>query len=123
MYIAGHPALKNRVLFVNAVEGTPEAAIRIVNDPIKNSDYIKRLVKAGYIVRTRADANTIEARNGSTLRMNAAFESGAHLISTDYYTLPNLFGTSYVVNLPEGKEAVCNPISTTEKLCSNSDLN
>ena len=113
-YIAGHPALQNRILFVNAVEGTPEAAIRIINDPIKNKEYIQRLVQAGYIVRTRADANTIEARSGSTKRREAAFESGAHLISTDYYLLPNPFGTSYVVELPDGGESICNHISDNE---------
>lgn len=121
-YIAGHPALTNRVLFVNAVEGTPEAAIRIVNDPIKDRDYIQNLVKAGYIVRTRADANTMEARTGETKRRDVAFESGAHLISTDYYQLPNLFGTDYVVQLPGVQEAICNPILSSDAACQNKDL-
>ena len=82
--------------------------------PIKNSEYIKKLVLAGYVVRTRADANTVEARAGDTGRREAAFESGAHLISTDYYTLPNRFGTSYMVTLPDGQEAVCSPVLKTE---------
>ena len=121
-YIATHPALKNRVLFVNAVEGTPEAAIRIVNDPINDHNYIQNLVKAGYIVRTRADANTIEARTADTKRREAAFESGAHLISTDYYQLPNLFGTDYIVQLPDAQEAVCNPILSRDKACNSEEL-
>ena len=119
VYIDGYPALRNRILFVNAVEGTPEAAIRIVNDPVKNMSYIQQLVRAGYIVRTRADANTEEARSGDATRREAAFESGAHLISTDYYKLPNLFGTSYTVQLPEGVVALCNPISTGESCLSD----
>ena len=120
-YINKHAALNGRIMFVNAVEGTPESAIRIVNDPIRNSDYIESLVMAGYIVRTRADANTVEARTGKTSRREAAFETGAHLISTDYYILPNLFGTDYIVTLPEGQEALCNPVLNVAS-CSNEAL-
>jgi len=121
-YIANHPALNNRVLFVNALEGTPEAAIRIVNDPINDREYIQNLVKAGYIVRTRADANTMEARTGDIKRREAAFESGAHLISTDYYQLPNLFGTDYIVQLPDAQEAMCNPVLSNNESCQDKNL-
>ena len=48
---------QQRPMFTNAPEGHPAAAIMIINDPIK--DLMKfRLVKAGYMVRTRADADT-----------------------------------------------------------------
>lgn len=113
-YIAGHPALQRRVFFANAPEGTPEAAIRIVNNPTKDGAYIRNLVRSGYIVRTRADANTVEARTGNVDRRAAAFHSGAHIVSTDYYTLPNRFGTRYIVRLPESLEALCNPVSASE---------
>ena len=111
-YIEGHPALEGRILFANAIEGTPEAAVRIVNGPVSSREYIQALVRAGYLVRTRADAGTTEARTGETERREAAFASGAHMISTDYYLLPNPFGTSYVVTLPDQQEALCNPILT-----------
>ena len=89
-------------MFVNAKEGRPEAAFRIVNDPIADFDYIQRLVRAGYLVRTRADANTREARLGDYQRMKAAFDSGAQFISTDYYVPNPAFGTGYQVRLPGG---------------------
>ncbi len=62
-YIEGHPALKDRVMFVTA-DGTqaPEAAWFKVNDPIKDFDRIQRLVRDGFLVRTRADTDTRQSR-------------------------------------------------------------
>lgn len=111
-YMEGHPSLKGRVLFVNAPVGTPEAAFLIMNDPIKMQDSIRARVARGYLVRTRADANTWEARNLDYARWEAALSSGAHFISTDYY-LPDSArtGTSYQIRLGEGRIAVCNPVT------------
>jgi len=110
MYAAGHPSLKGRLMFVNALEGRPEAAFRIVNDPITRFHYIRKLVRAGYLVRTRADADTREARAGDYTRMNAAFNSGAHYVTTDYYHPNPDFGTGYKVQLPGGAPGRWNPL-------------
>nr|WP_233098818.1 phosphatidylinositol-specific phospholipase C1-like protein [Aureibaculum flavum] len=96
-YLDGHPSLKGRVLFVNSKEGNPEAAFRIINDPIQNFNYIKELVSKGYMVRTRADAGTKEARNSSYLRFEKAKASGAQVISTDYYIPSTLFKSDFKV--------------------------
>jgi hypothetical protein len=109
-YVAGHPGLERRVMFVNAVEGRPEAAFRIVNDPIGSFHYIQQLVRDGYIVRTRADADTSEARRGDYTRMHAAFDSGAQYISTDYYEADPDLGTGYRVPLFEGRPGRWNPV-------------
>ena len=101
-YVDGHPSLRGRVMFVNAPEGTPEAAFRIVNEPVEKLSYIQYLVRSGYLVRTRADANTVEARKGDYRRWQAALESGAHVISTDYYEADPALGTGYKVRLPGG---------------------
>ncbi len=94
-YLMGHSGLKGRMLFVNSPEGNPEAAFRIVNNPIKNFDYIQTLVAKGYLVRTRADAGTKEARNNDYIMFEKAKESGAQVISTDYY-LPSIhFKSTY----------------------------
>jgi hypothetical protein len=98
-YIEGHPSLKGRVMFVNANEGHAEAAIRIVNEPKADWPYIQYLVRAGYFVRTRADADTVEARKGDYTRWQAALNSGAQVISTDYYVPNPSFGTGYQVHL------------------------
>ena len=109
-YISGHPALQGRAMFVNATEGAPESAIRIVNDPIKEKETIMRLVQQGYIVRTRSDADTVEARTGRVDRRNQAFAGGAQIISTDYYLPEPRFGTDFVVQFPNGTYARCNPV-------------
>lgn len=96
-YLEGHTGLKGRVLFVNSPEGNPEAAFRIVNNPIKNFDYIQSLVAKGYLVRTRADAGTKEARNNDYTKFEKAKESGAQVISTDYYLPSTHFKSSFII--------------------------
>lgn len=109
-YIQGHPSLKERIMFVNARPGRPEAAFIILNDPVKYQDSIRRLVKNGYLVRTRADEGTKEARREDYRRLQAALASGAHYISTDYYVPDQRFTGSYRVQLPDGVVARCNPV-------------
>jgi len=100
---------QQRPMFTNAPEGHPAAAIMILNDPVGQFDEIQRLVKAGYMVRTRADADTREARKNDTRRRAAAFASGAQAVSTDYYLPATHFGNDYQVSLPKPIE--CNPIT------------
>ncbi len=97
-YLENHFSLKNRILFVNSKEGNPEAAFRILNDPIKDFDYIKELVGKGYIVRTRADADTKQARINDYSQFEKAKASGAQVISTDYYIPSTLFKSDYKIS-------------------------
>lgn len=101
-YMLGHPSLRDRVLFVNAPAGQPEAAIMIINDAIKDQLLIRQMVAKGYIVRTRADADTKEARTNDMTRYKAACESGAQIITTDYYEKTTLFPSDYIVNFGNG---------------------
>jgi hypothetical protein len=117
-YIQGHPSLRGRIMFVNMPPGNPEAAFIILNDPIQYQDSIKTLVKQGYLVRTRADENTREARTGDYRRLQAALASGAQFISTDYYIPDKKLKTNYTVQLPGGGVARCNPV-TRPSGCSN----
>jgi hypothetical protein len=109
-YLNPDGSLTNKVLFVNAVEGDPNAAIRIVTDPIKNKNYIKELVKKGYLVRTRADENTIEARTNDYKRFIYAVESGAQIISTDYYLPSEYFESDYKVIFNDGSYVKINSL-------------
>jgi len=115
-YVRGHAALAGRVMFVNAPPGRPEAAFLILNDPLAQGEEIRQRVGQGYLVRTRADADTAEARLGDTTRRAAAFASGAQFVSTDYYDESPAFGTGYRVELPGGGVARCNPL-TAESSC------
>jgi hypothetical protein len=113
-YLAGHPALRGRLLFTNSAPGQPDAAFVKVNEPT-GPDFgrIRRLVRRGYVVRTRADADTREARANDLRRARAALVSGAQWVSTDY-PAPGIaarFGATYVVRLPNGLPVRCNPIT------------
>ncbi len=121
VYRRDHPSLRGRMMLANAPEGTPEAAFHIVNEPIKKADRIRRLVEAGYMVRTRADANTVEARTGNTRRRDAAFATGAHVVTTDYFRPDPAMGTDYQVSLPGGEPGRCNPV-TAPKTCQRSEV-
>ena len=101
---------RERPMFTNAPEGHPAAAVMIINNPKKDFVRIQRLVKAGYMVRTRADANTVQARNNDTSQREQAFASGAQAISTDYYLPAQHFGNDYQVQIPGGVR--CNPLLT-----------
>ena len=70
---------------------------------------------AGFIVRTRADADTREARSGDTARRAAALASGAQYVSTDYLWPDARFVGGYRVNLPGNAATVCNPLRTKDR--------
>jgi hypothetical protein len=110
-YLQDHPSLAGRILFTDSPPGQPEAAFAKENDPLADPQRIPDLVDAGYIVRTRADSDTDEARTNDTAMRDAAIASGAQYVSTDY-PVPNPdFGTGYFVEIPGGSPARCNPIN------------
>lgn len=101
-YLSIFQNLKGAVLFVNKDEGNPNAAFRIINDPVKNFEKIKNLVALGYMVRTRADADTKEARENDYTRFEKARASGAQVITTDYYLPSKLFKSDFQVIFENG---------------------
>ena len=113
-YLEAHPSLAGRVMFADAPVGHPAAAFLVINDPIRSAEQITEAVRRGYLVRTRADANTVEARQNDTARRDAAFASGAHFISTDYYDGIQGFGNGYQVVFPNGAMARCNVYNTND---------
>jgi hypothetical protein len=62
-----------------------EAAFVKLDDPKQNFEEIKAAVKQGFIVRVRADADTKEAQFNDYSSFEKAKESGAQMISTDFY--------------------------------------
>jgi hypothetical protein len=109
-YTQGHPSLKGRVMFANAEPGTPEAAFLILNEPVKELAKIQGLVKKGYLVRTRADANTVEARRNDKSTFEAACRSGAQIITTDYYLPSTHFKSSYQISFADNTYFRVNPL-------------
>jgi protein tyrosine phosphatase (PTP) superfamily phosphohydrolase (DUF442 family) len=83
-YLAKSEILDNRLLFASVSASHPAAAWMKRNDPIGSYDEIVSLVQQGFLVRTRADSGTKEARENDTIRRDRAIDSGAQLISTDF---------------------------------------
>lgn len=119
LYLEGHPNLHGRVLFTNAAPGQPDAAFTEMNDGTEAQ--IAALVRQGYLVRTRTDADTKEGRSGSTERRDHAMASGAQILSTDYPKAEPARWTGYSVSFPGGTMARCNPVAN-DAACVNADL-
>lgn len=110
VYRGNRRSLEGRVFFINIDEKSPAAAYLTLNDPIAEADRIRKAVAAGLIVRTRADAGTLEARRNDTRRRNAALGSGAQFVSTDYVWPESRLHNAYQVRLPGGAAVLCNPV-------------
>jgi hypothetical protein len=109
IYAQGHPSLRGRILFTNAVPGAPDAAF--VEQNSGSLEEIDALVKQGYLVRTRTDEGTEQARTNNTTRRDLALSSGAQMISTDYPSSEPSQWTKFSVGLPDGLAARCNPVN------------
>jgi hypothetical protein len=109
VYTEGHPALRGRVLFTNAVPGSPDAAFTEENSGTKAE--IDALARQGYLIRTRTDDGTEEARTNDHTRADIALSSGAQILSTDYPSSEPSRWTGFVVGLPHGLVARCNPVT------------
>lgn len=107
VYMQGHPNLKGRILFTNAVAGEPDAAFTEENDGTPAE--IDALARQGYLIRTRTDADTVQARYNDTRRRDAVMASGAQILSTDY-PLGEPAPSGFVVAFPGGALARCNPV-------------
>ena len=66
--------------------------------------------RRGFLVRTRADAGTTEARSNDTRRRDQALASGAQFISTDYPE-PNPAFSPYAVRFDNGIAVRINPVN------------
>jgi hypothetical protein len=111
VYRRRHSSLKGRVIFTNAEPGSPDAAFVEVNDPLKDPALIPDLVRKGYLVRTRTDADLEQARAGDLKQRDAALASGAQILSTDFPFEERASWTAYAVIFPEGTIARCNPVA------------
>lgn len=110
IYRGQRSSLQGRVAFINTDEQSPAAAYLTLNHPVEQGQRIADDVRAGFIVRTRADDNTWEARRNDTAHRDLALRTGAQFVSTDYlWPDPRLPG-GFAVRLPDHDAAVCNPV-------------
>lgn len=120
LYIQSSPSLRGRTMFVYSDPGKDETVFVEHNSSVNEEAEILKDLADGYMIRTRADADTREARIGDFSSMNAAFRSGAHIISTDYYKPDERAGqagwTNYQVIFPDNSTARINPVSAQDKI-------
>ncbi|HEX5377862.1 MAG TPA: phosphatidylinositol-specific phospholipase C1-like protein [Phenylobacterium sp.] len=110
LYRGDRKVLEGRAAFINTDEDSPAAAYITLNEPFELAGRIEKALKAGLIVRTRADADTVEARANDRARQDAAFATGAQYVSTDYLAPDTRFGP-YETHLPGGGVGRLNPIT------------
>jgi hypothetical protein len=120
VYLQGHASLRGRIIFTNAEPGQPDCAFTEENNG--SADEIAALVRKGYLVRTRTDADTQQARTNDTTRRDLALASGAQILSTDYPQSEPSQWTPYAVGLPGGAVARCNPVNGPPS-CSDQSFN
>ncbi len=110
-YLSRSAVLSERALFVSAEPGHPASGFLKMNNVIADGEAIRTFASQGYLIRTRSDVPSHEARTGDTTRRDLALASGAQYISTDYAE-PSPLGSDYQVMLP-GTEGIarCNPVS------------
>jgi hypothetical protein len=118
-FLQGHPSLEKRAMFVTAAEQSPAAAVIKLDEP--DEARIQQLVQQGFIVRTRADADLIEARNHDVTRREIALRSGAQIVSTDFEVPVPAIGGDYVVQMPGGTPARCDPVNAPRN-CRPTDV-
>ncbi len=109
LYLDGRPSLEGRPMFTSASPGDSDAAFVRLDDP--NTPGLADVAAAGYLIRTRTDSPTADARANDTADREAAFASGAQFLSTDYYLPSEYFDSPYVVAFPGGAIARCNPVT------------
>jgi hypothetical protein len=120
LYGGAAKSLDGRVMFAATGEASPMAAIIAIDDPVKDAARIVADVKAGFIVRTRADGQTLEARAGNTQRRDQAFASGAQIIQTDFL-LPDKKIGAYQVSIGDPRHVRCDSAANPQ-LCAGWDI-
>jgi len=120
-YLVGHPSLRGRLIFTPSAPGQDDAAFAKLNDPVGDAAKIKAALAAHMIVRTRADADTVEARANNHHDEQVALAGGAQLVSTDYEQPDPKLGNGYVTKIPGGTPARCNPV-TAPRDCKPTDV-
>jgi hypothetical protein len=107
-------SLEGRAMFVAVDDETsPLAAFLAIPDPVKDRDRIVQAVRDGFMVRTRADSQTREARKTDTLRRDTAFASGAQIVETNFPVADPAIGP-YRVSQQDNPRALCGPALGSE---------
>lgn len=113
VYVKNRPNLEGRIMFVQSKESDSYGCFLLLDNAIVRQEDIKKYVLKGYLVRTRSDIDTYEAKVNDYTRAKAAFSSGAQVISTDFFSKDyNPYQSGYFVEMPgELKQVRINPVN------------
>ena len=117
-YVAGHESLRGRAMFTLSGVDAAESAVVSRPTPVEQAAEIDALARQGFVVRTRADADTVEARSGDVVRRDAALASGATWVSTDFPSADASVGNGSYVVRPSIR---CNPV-VAPRVCRDERL-
>jgi hypothetical protein len=106
IYGGPNHSLAGKPMFVIADEASPMASFIAIDDPQKDGARIAADIKQGFMVMTRADDETVEARANNTARRDQAFASGAQIIQTDFL-LPDKAIGPYQVSIADNRHVLC----------------
>jgi hypothetical protein len=105
-YQGTRKSLEGRAMFVATDENSPLATFLSMPDPVKDGARIQAAVRDGFMVVTRADEETREARANQTVRRDTAFASQAQIVETDFLTPDAAIG-GYRANMADNRDAMC----------------
>ncbi len=112
LYTREHPSLRGRAMFVASQADREDAATMVLDNP--RDTKIPEFVRAGFYIRTRADAGlNVE---GQPARRDAALASGAQMLSTNFPAGEPESKTGYVVEFAGATAARVNPVNGPESL-------
>jgi hypothetical protein len=114
IYTRDHPSLRGRAMFVRSDDTREDAATLVLDNP--RSELVGKMAKAGYFIRTRADADLRGTVADKQARRDAALASGANILSTDFPSGEAQADTGYVVEFPDAAQARVNPVSGPKAL-------
>lgn len=116
-YTHGRKDLDGRLMFTDADEGDPFAAVLVRNGALTDETTIAGLVKKGFLVRTFADKSVEGALADDRSQIEPALRSGAQIVSTDFPAkVPE---TNYFFEMPGGAPSRCNPLTAPGECTSS----
>lgn len=113
-YLGTQTSLEGRTMFVATDQASSAAAFVSLPDPRRDATRIADAVRAGFMVITRADAETREARQNETGRRDAAFVGNAQIVQTNFAIADKDIGP-YRVSLADNPTALCGKALAPER--------
>ena len=111
-YAEHHPSFRGRPMFAQSKADREHAAFIKLDNPFDPA--VVEHVQMGFMVRTRTDTPGYEARRNDTTMREAAFNSGAQILSTDYYR-PDPRLSDFQVKFPERTVAKLNFLAPSKQ--------